>query len=115
MQKELQPGVPLRTHFQVGTDVQAGNISELRFRIHFWDLTDRDDVTVMLNDHTLRDLMAGGPAQTFTRGQWLECQLHQDQVESGENRVELLLKQRDESTHTPLTLDAVQLHVHHNG
>jgi hypothetical protein len=112
MQAELKQGVPMRTHFQVGADVKAANIAELRFRIHLWDLTDRDAVTVMLNDHTLDDLIPGAPAQTSTGGQWLECPLDPDRVERGENRVELLVQKRDESVQTPLILDAVQVHLH---
>ncbi len=113
MQMELKQGIPLRTHFQVGTDVKSGNISELRFRIHFWDLTDHDDVSVKFNDHSLEDLTPGTLAQTSTGGHWLECLVDKDQVERGENRVELLMRKRNESMPTALTLDAVQLHVHH--
>ena len=87
----------------------------LRFRLHLWDRTDRDDLAVTFNDHALDSLAPGAPSQESTGGQWLECHLQADQVERGENRVELLIRKRDESMRTPLTLDAVQLHVRHKG
>ena len=114
-QLELEAGVPARTHFQVGANVKVEDVPELRFRLHLWDRTDHDDLAVTLNDHALDSLAPGAPLQTSTGGQWLECYLQADQVERGENRVELLIRKRDESMRTPLILDAVQLHVRHKG
>ena len=65
------------------------------------------------NDEHLDNLSPADPNGTTTGGQWLECLLHSAQVKRGENRVELVVKKRDEPMQTPLVLDAVQLHVHH--
>jgi hypothetical protein len=35
---EIQAGVPLGLHFQVGEDPNSRSIPELRFRLHLWDL-----------------------------------------------------------------------------
>jgi hypothetical protein len=113
--RQLHLGEPVCTHFQVGTDVNSRDISELRFRLHLWDLAENDEVAVTLNNGTLDDLKTAGPNQETTGGQWLECLLHSAQVKRGENRVELRVKKRDESMQTPLVLDAVQLHVYHKG
>ena len=99
----------------LGEDVKSGNISELRFRLHLWDFTHNDDIDVKLNNDPLKELKPAGPTQTPSAGQWLECRLDPAQVTRGENRVELMVRKRDESMQTPLVLDAVQLHVHHKG
>lgn len=110
---ELNQGEPVKAHFQVGEDLQAGKTPRLRFRLHFWDTTGNDDVSVKLNDEPLAGLQTVGPTNTSTGSQWLECQLDPVRVKRGANAVELLVKQRDESLPAPLVLDAVQLHVHY--
>ena len=112
---ELKQGEPVSLHFQVGEDVESGNTAELRFRLHLWDLAENDDVGVTLNNGPLDNLRPADPNETTTRGQWLECLLHSTQVKRGENRVQLMVKKRDESMRTPLVLNAVQLHVHYEG
>ncbi len=112
---ELQHGEPVSLHFQVGEDVESGNAAELSFRLHLWDLADNDNVEVTLNNGSLDNLRPADPNETATGGQWLECLLPSSQVKRGENRVELILKKRDESMRTPLVLNALQLHVHYEG
>ena len=102
-------------HFQVGEDVESGNAAELRFRLHLWEFTGNDDIDVKLNDEPLDDLKPTGPSQTHSAGQWLECQLRPSQVNRGENKVELVVRKRDETMQAPLALDAVQLHLHYEG
>jgi hypothetical protein len=114
-QLELKQGEPVSLHFQVGEDAESGHAAELRFRLHLWDLAEKDDIAVTLNNGSLDNLRPAGPIQGTTGGQWLECLLHSDQVKRGENRVDLIVKKRDESMQTPLVLDAVQLRVHHKG
>ena len=108
---ELKQGEPVSLHFQVGEDVTPGNNPELRFRLHLWDLADNDDLAVEFNHQPLHDLSPVDPIQTPSGTQWLECQLDPAQVKRGENRVDLMVRKRDESMPTPLVLDAVQLHV----
>ena len=95
--------------------MESGNADELRFRLHLWDLAENDDVAVTLNNGPLDNLRPAGPNEATTGGQWLECLLRSAQVKRGENRVELMVKKRDESMQTPLVLNAVQLHVHYEG
>ena len=108
---QLIQGEPVSAHFQVGEDVTSGSVSELRFRVHLWDFANNDDMEVKLNDGLLNDFMRAGPSQMSTGGQWLECPLSPAQVKKGENKVEFMLRKRDESKQTPLVVDAVQLHV----
>jgi hypothetical protein len=108
---ELKQGEPVSLHFQVGEDVQSGKAAELRFRLHFWDLAENDDVAVTLNNRPLDNLEPAGPNRGTTGGRWLECLPPSTQANRGENRVELMVKKRDESMQTSLVLDAVQLHV----
>jgi hypothetical protein len=112
---ELKQGEPVSLHFQVGEDVESGNAAELRFRLHLWDLAENDDVAVTLNDGLLDNLTPAGSNQSTTGAQWLECLLHSTQVKRGENRVELMVKKRDEPMQRPPVLDAVQLRVHYKG
>ena len=108
---ELIPGEPVSAHFQIGEDLTAGNLAELRFRLHLWDFSDDDEIEVKLNGVTLDDLKRDGHSQTSTSGQWLECQLTPEQANRGENIVELMVSTRDAAINTPLVVDAVQIHV----
>ncbi len=113
---ELKEGETVSVHFQVGEDVKSGNGSKLRFRLHVWDLANKDDLGVKLNNEPLDDLRPDAPAQIPSAGQsgqWLECRLDPAKVNRGENKVELVVRGRDGSMQTPPVLDAVQLHVHH--
>ena len=112
---QLKKGEPVRAHFQIGDDVTSGNVSELRFRLHLWDLANDDDMDVKLNGGSLDDLKREGSPRALTSGQWLECQLNPEQVKKGENEVELTVRQRDAAMSTPLVVDAVQLHVQYGG
>jgi hypothetical protein len=97
----------LGLHFQVGEDPNSNGISELRFRLHLWDVR-AGEIQVKLNGATLDDL-ALGEEQHGSASLWLECQLKPEQVRMGENQVELLLQRRDEAAQTPATVDGVQL------
>ena len=112
-EQELQPGEGVSVHFQVGEDVKSGNVSELRFRLHLWDLTDKDDMSVKLNGAVLSDLAPEGRLQAAPAQHWLACRLQAGQVRRGENQVEIILNKRDESVPTPLILDGIQLFVAH--
>ena len=107
----LNQGEPVSIHFQVGDVCHSEDISALRFRLHFWDFADNDHLAVKLNHQPLHDLRPVDPIRTPLGAQWLECQLDPAQVQRGENRVELMVRKRDESMQTPLVLDTVQLHV----
>ena len=107
---EIPQGEPLGLHFQVGEDPNANGISELRFRLHLWDVADKDPMVVKLNGATLNDLEIG-EEQQGTRSRWLECQLRPEQVNRGENTVELLLEHRDDTAQAPPVLDSVQLAI----
>ena len=107
---EIPQGEPLGLHFQVGEDPNANGISELRFRLHLWDVADKDPMVVQLNGATLNDLEVG-EEQQGTRSRWLECQLRPEQVNRGENKVELLLEHRDDTAQAPPVLDSVQLAI----
>ena len=110
---ELKPSEAVKTGFQVGEDpMSGGTIPRLRFRLHLWNTTARDDLCAKLNGEPLAGLQAAGPAAS-TGSQWMECRLDPDQVKRGDNAVELVLRQRDESMPEPLVVDAVQLHVHY--
>ena len=110
---ELKEGDPVSVYFQVGEDLESGNASELRFRLHFWGITNNDNIDVRINNVPLKDLKPAGPPQTRSEGRWLESRPKLTQVNRGENRVELMVMKRDESVQMPLILDAVQLHVHY--
>ena len=112
---ELKQGGPVSVQFQVGEDVASGNAPELRFRLHLWGFTSNDDLDVKLNNEPLDGLEPAGPPQAHSAGQWLECQPRPSQVHRGENRVEIVVRKRDESMQTPLVLDAVQLYVRYKG
>ena len=112
---ELQQGEPVSIVFQVGEDIKSGNTAELQFRLHFWDLEPHDDIAVKLNDASLDDLIPSGPEQKTSTEQWLECRLNPAQVTRGDNRVELVVRKRDESASAPLILDSVQLRVRYKG
>ena len=109
---ELPRGEPVSAEFQVGEDIESGNVPELLFRLHVWDFAPNDDIVVKLNDQPLDDLEPAGPEQE-SRGQWLECRLNPAQVTRGDNKVELMVSKRDDSMQTPLILDTVQLRVHY--
>ena len=109
---ELPQGEPVRAEFQVGEDIESGNVPELLFRLHFWDFAPNDDIVAKLNDQPFDGLEPAGPAQE-SGGQWLECRLNPAQVMRGDNKVELMVSKRDDSMQTPLILDTVQLRVHY--
>ena len=108
---EIQQGEPLGLHFEVGEDPRSSDISELRFRLHLWDLRAEDDLSVKLNGAALNDLAPGEEPHTGSTSRWLECRLQPEQVRRGENQVELWLERRDESAQTSVVLDSVQLSV----
>jgi len=110
----LKEGKPVSVHFQVGEDLESGNAAELRLRLHFWDITNNDNIDVRLNNVSLKDLNTAGSPQTRSEGRWMESRPKLTQVNRGENRVELMVTKRDESMEMPLILDAVQLHVHYD-
>ena len=108
----LQPNAPLHAHFQVGENLSAGTTAELRFRLHLWDLVEKDEIRVKLNDAMLDDLMPDAPLQTTPAGYWLGCRLRPEQVRRGENKVEILLQRQGE---TAAALDSIQLSVRYGG
>ena len=108
---EIPQGEPLGRHFQVGEDPRSSDISELRFRLHLWDLSAEDDLSVKLNGAALNDLAPGEEQQAGSTSRWLECRLQPEQVRRGENQVTLCLERRDESAQTSVMLDSVQLSV----
>ena len=81
---EIQAGVPLSLHFQVGDDPNSGGISELRFRLHLWDLAEGEKLSVELNGAALQ-LAPGEEQHAGSTGCWLECRLRPEQVRRGEN------------------------------
>lgn len=105
---EIQAGVPLGLHFQVGEDPNSSGISELRFRLHLWDLMAEEELSVELNGAALQ-LGPGEEQHAGSTGCWLECRLRPEQVRRGENQVELMLQRRNEAAQTPVVLDCVQL------
>ena len=108
---ELPQGELVKAEFQVGEDIASDNACELLFRLHVWDFSGDDDISVKLNDQSLDGLKPAGPEQE-SDGQWLECLLvDPTQVARGNNKVELTVEKRDESMQTPLILDGVQLRV----
>ena len=110
---ELRCSEVLTAQFQVGEDLTSeGTIPRLRFRLHLWDTAANDDLCVKLNGELLDGLQAVGPAAS-TGSQWLECGLDAGRLRRGENGVELMLRQRDETMQQPLVVDAIQLHVHY--
>ena len=111
---ELNEGHPVIVVLQVGEDIKPAGPSVLRFRLHLWDLTENDNISVKLNNESLNDLKLIGPRQTPLKGYWLECLLNPVQVKIGENTVQIIVNERDKSIQTQLLLDAVQLHVHYD-
>lgn len=107
----VQPGERLDLHFQVGENLSSNPISELRFRVHLWDLMAGDKLNVKLNGDELDGLVPGDPPQAESSSHWLECGVQPEQVRRGENQVEVLIDGRDESAKAPLMLDCVQLAV----
>ena len=110
---ELQQRKPAKVHFQVGEDVRTGNPSKLKFRLHFWNFSINDDISVKLNDEVVEGLTPKGKNKTLLGGKWLECKLSADQVTKGENKVEIIVKKQDKTIDKPLILDAIQLHVNY--
>jgi len=110
---ELPQRKPAKVHFQVGEDVRTGNPSKLKFRLHFWNFSINDDISVKLNDEVVEGLTPKGKNKTLLGGKWLECKLSADQVTRGENRVEIIMEKQDKTIDKPLILDAVQLHVNY--
>ena len=116
VEKGLFIGLDLETWLAedlVGEDLTSeGTIPRLRFRLHLWDTAANDDLCVKLNGELLDGLQAVGPVAS-TGSQWLECGLDAGRLRRGENGVELMLRQRDETMQQPLVVDAIQLHVHY--
>ena len=107
---ELQPRETAKAHFQVGEDLSSRK-SPFRLRLHLWELTARDEISVKFNDVALNDLRPQKTLEAVPAGHWLECEVQPDRVVHGENRFEISLNTRDDSAGTPIVLDCALLYV----
>ena len=111
---ELNQGELAVVHFQIGENSTDEANLELRCRLHLWNSADGDDLYIKLNHYPLDEPTRDSSTNRSTRDRWLEYVLDPSVVvKPGENRVELLLKNRCRAATAPLVLDAVQLHLHH--
>ena len=110
-EREVNPGAPLKAQFQVGDYPSSAAVVQLQFRLHLWELTVHDQVSVRLNGQELRDLTPVPALGDAPGGHWLECTLAPKEVNQGENRVEVSLQKRAAGVKEPLMLDSIQLWV----
>ena len=108
---ELKRGNIEEMQFQVGEDLTLGNNPEVKFRLHFWGLTNYDEIDVKLNNQPVDGLKLIEDTGSSLGGRWIGCRLNPLQVKNGENEVGLVVKEKDYSVDSPLFLDAVQLSV----
>ena len=83
----------------------------MNFRRHLWELTDKDDLRIALNDKLLTGLEPSRQLGAQPSGCWLEEGVSEDDVKAGRNQLELILERRNESVGTDLVLDAAQLEM----
>ena len=105
----LTPGEPVNLHFQVGEEPSSSR--SMNFRLHLWELTDKDDLRIALNGKLLTGLEPSRQLGAQPSGCWLEEGVSEDDVKAGRNQLELILERRNESVRTDLVLDAAQLEM----
>ena len=103
--------LPGSVSFQVGEDVESLNARSLDFCLHLWDWAPGDDVDVKLNGAAVEGLAPADPDRNPKEGQWLQGQLEANQVNRGDNQLEVAVKSRGDSAASPVVLDTVQLWV----
>ena len=107
--KAVKPVAPLHAHFQVGEDPAAS--TSLHFRLHLWELTAGDELRVALNGVFLEALKPTVDLSAAPSGCWLESDVGDELVRTGNNDVMLYLDRRNESLSSDLVLDGVQLEM----
>ena len=107
---ELQPGETAKTHFQVGEDLSSRK-GPFRLRLHLWELTASDEISVKFNDVALNGLRPQKTLDAAPAGHWLECEVQPNRVVNGENRLEVSLNTRADSARRPIALDCALLYV----
>ncbi len=110
---ECKPGERLSVTWRVGSDVQEESVSQLRLRVHLVGLVGGEDLESSLNGNALPQLAPVGKLEANTQGHWLDCLLKPSQVQTGENRFELTLRQPAGSTRESIQLDGLLLEVKH--
>ena len=110
--KSVKQGEPVKLHFQIGEDPSSSR--SLMVRFHFWEFTAKDELRITLNGKPLTALEASGPLGSKPSGGWLEESIAKDVVVAGNNEVEVVLEQRNESVGSELILDAVQLEMRYS-
>ncbi len=105
--KTVKQGTPVKLHFQVGEDPSSSRSLNVRF--HLWELTANDELRITLNGNPLTGLEPSAKLGAEPSGCWLEESIAQDMVRAGNNEVEVVLEERNESVVAELVLDAVQL------
>ena len=108
---ELQLGETAKAHFQVGEDVRSSSKGPLRLRLHFWELTASDEISVTFNGVALDELRPQKTLVAAPAAHWLECEVQPDRVVNGENRLDVTLKKRADSAQAPIALDCALLYV----
>ena len=107
---ELRPGETAKAHFQVGEDLSS-RTGTCRLRLHFWELTASDEISVKLNDVALNGLRPQKTLDAAPAAHWLECEVQPERVLYGENRLEVSLNPRADSAGKPIALDCALLYV----